>query len=247
MSEIAKVQSGWYSPRVDRAVNVVRWGHAGQPVLLFPTAGGDAEECERFLMIKVLAPLLTAGRIRVYSCDSVSGRTWTDGESSGLHRARTQIAFDSFVRQEVIPAIWQDSGGKELVICAGASIGAFNAASMLCRNPDLFKLAICMSGTYKLERWMNGQHSFDFHVVSPIHFIPGLPDDATQLHLLRQRMLILATGSGRWEAPWESWELARTLGTRGIPNRVDDWGPDHDHNWVTWRAMLPKYLDDMVP
>jgi esterase/lipase superfamily enzyme len=27
-----------------------------------------------------------------------------------------------------------------------------------------------------------------------------------------------------------------------VPNRVDLWGPDHDHDWPTWREMLPKYL-----
>ena len=54
---------------MQREVTLVRWGTVGQPVLLFPTAGGDAEEIERFQMIDVLAPLLDAGKIKVYSCD----------------------------------------------------------------------------------------------------------------------------------------------------------------------------------
>ena len=37
------------------------------------------------------------------------------------------------------------------------------------------------------------------------------------------------------------------FGAKGVPNRVDPWGPEHDHDWVTWREMLPKYLDEMVP
>jgi esterase/lipase superfamily enzyme len=37
------------------------------------------------------------------------------------------------------------------------------------------------------------------------------------------------------------------LGSQGIPNRVDDWGPEWEHDWGTWRAMLPKYLDELVP
>ena len=32
----------------------------------------------------------------------------------------------------------------------------------------------------------------------------------------------------------------------GIPNRVDNWGPDWDHDWPTWRAMLPQYLDELT-
>jgi esterase/lipase superfamily enzyme len=66
--------------------------------------------------------------------------------------------------------------------------------------------------------------------------------DGEQLALLRQRFIILATGEGRWEAPGESWQLAHVLGKKGIPNRVDPWGREWDHDWVTWRAMLPRYL-----
>ena len=46
----------------------------GQPLLLFPTAGGDCEEVERWHMIDVLRPLIDAGAIKVYSCDSVAGQ-----------------------------------------------------------------------------------------------------------------------------------------------------------------------------
>ena len=58
---------GWYSTRVEREVTLVALGHWGQPVLLFPTAGGDAEEIERMQLIGALAPLIEAGRIKVYS------------------------------------------------------------------------------------------------------------------------------------------------------------------------------------
>jgi esterase/lipase superfamily enzyme len=33
------------------------------------------------------------------------------------------------------------------------------------------------------------------------------------------------------------------LGAKGVPNYVDLWGPEWHHDWVTWREMLPKYLD----
>ncbi len=241
-----KQTNRWYSPRLNTEMLVARWGHYGQPVLLFPTAGGDAEECERFLMIEALMPLLEAGRIKVYTCDSVAGRIWTDGESSGAFRARIQNAFDSFVVEELVPAIHSDcrSSGIE-VITAGASIGAFNALAAICRHPDLFKSAICMSGTFDLSRWLHGEHSVDFHHGSPLHFLPSL-GDSPQLSLLRERFVLLATGEGRWEDPGESWRAAQVLGSKGVPNRVDAWGPSYDHDWPTWREMLPIYLDRMT-
>jgi hypothetical protein len=30
----------------------------------------------------------------------------------------------------------------------------------------------------------------------------------------------------------------------GIPNYVDSWGKEYEHDWVTWRAMAPKVLDE---
>jgi esterase/lipase superfamily enzyme len=40
--------------------------------------------------------------------------------------------------------------------------------------------------------------------------------------------------------------MADVLGARGIPNRVDDWGPAVDHDWPAWLAMLPKYLAEFA-
>lgn len=247
--DVMKLRDSWYSPRLGAEVTVVRYGHFGTPVLLFPTAGGDAEECERFLMIKALRPLIDAGRIKVYSCDSVAGRIWIDGHSSGGHRAFMQNRFDSFVYSEMVPAIYTDcrvtEPGALDIITAGASLGAFNALASICRHPDVFSTAICMSGTYDFSRWTNGEHTLDFHFASPVHFMPGLKEGA-ELAQLRRRLVILATGEGRWESPSESWRVANILGSRGVPNRVDLWGKDWDHDWVTWRVMLPKYLDQLT-
>ena len=44
----------------------------------------------------------------------------------------------------------------------------------------------------------------------------------------------------------DSWRMAAVLGSKGVPNWVDPWGPEHDHDWPTWRQMLPIYLDDLT-
>src|SRR6185436_12544527 len=67
-----KTVGRWRSERLGREVTLVRWGTYGQPVLLFPTAGGDAEEVERMHLIGACNPLLEAGKIKLYSCDSVA-------------------------------------------------------------------------------------------------------------------------------------------------------------------------------
>ena len=91
---------------------------------------------------------------------------------------------------------------------------------------------------------MNGEWSEAYYHCSPLHFVPNLPP-SWRLRALRQRFVVLASGEGQWEAPHESWHVANTLGARGIPNRVDMWGTGFDHDWVTWREMLPHYLQEV--
>ncbi len=240
-----KLNDGWHSERLGCRVNVARWGTFGTPVLVFPTAGGDAEEIERFKVIDVLAPLLEAGRIKVYSCDSVAGRAMLAQEGTPQSRMRLLNLFQSFIYHEFVPAIRTDCRDDSIeIIAAGSSIGAFNALAVICRYPDAFSTALCMSGTYDLVRFLKATPTRDFYLASPIHYLPEMEDEA--LAALRKRFVLLASGEGRAEDIGESWRAAGVLGGRGIPNRVDSWGEEWHHDWPTWRNMLVRYLDEMT-
>lgn len=238
--------SRWYSPRLEHSLELIRWGHWGQPVLLFPTAGGDAGEVERMHLIGALSGLIEAGRIKVYSLDSVAGKALAQKAGSPEHRCWLLKQFGEFVAHEAAPAIHADSSGAPNgIIAAGASIGAFNAVSVLCRYPSLFRSAIGMSGTYDLSGLLEYPGNEDYHLAAPMRFLPDLGHEPT-LRLLRQRFVLLAHGEGRWEDPSQSWNMASVLGAKGIPNRVDGWGAEHDHDWPTWRQMLPQYLEELA-
>ena len=247
-----KMNTSWWSDRLGQEVNVARWGEVGVPLLMFPTAGGDAEEIERFLVIDTVADYLTAGRIKVYSCDSVAGRVMLGGEGPPEHRMRVLNAFQDFVGSELVPWIRDDcnDAGIEAIV-AGSSIGAFNALAVLCRFPDAFSHALCMSGTYDLQRFLKperggqGRATADFYRASPVHYLPQLGGET--LDRLRERFILLASGRGRAEDIGESWRAASLLGRKGVPNRVDDWGEEWHHDWPTWRNMLLRYLEELLP
>lgn len=239
------VKSRWYSHRVEREVTLCRWGHFGQPVLAFPTAGGDAEEIERWQMIRALAPLIGAGRIKLYSCDSVAGQAWFAKEGSLEHRMWLMSQFQEYVRHEVVPAIYMDCNGEAPVWATGASIGALHAVAMVCRYPDAFTRALAMSGTYDILRFAGtDRYTRHYYEATPLRFVPDLPEESAHLALLRQRFIMIASGEGRAESIEESWAMARVLGARKIPNWVSSWGPEWHHDWPTWRAMMPKYLGE---
>lgn len=240
-----KERTSWHSERLEREVTVVRWGTVGMPLLLFPTAGGDAEEVERFHMISTLSDDLEAGRIKIYSCDNVAGRVLFAEEGSPQHRMWMMGQFQDFVRWELAPAIRADCRSDDIgIVTAGASIGAFQALAILCRHPDVFTAALCMSGTYDLSRFLRARPTPDFRRASPLHWLPGL-DDERHLSTLRERFVLLASGEGEAEDIGESWRMADVLGAKGIPNRVDSWGLEWKHDWSLWRNMLHAYVPEL--
>lgn len=240
-----KVTDRWHSERLGQDLAVARWGTFGVPVLLFPTAGGDAEEVERNRLVEHVQPLIDAERVKLYSCDSVAGQAMVARRGTPEQQLRLFNLFHEAVVREVVPAIHTDCGGSVPIVVAGASIGAFNAFALICRHPELFEAAVCMSGTYAIERLIGGRFTDDLYFSSPLHFLPGL--EGEQLEQLRRRRVVLVSGTGDWEDIGESWRAAEVLAAKGVPHRVDDWGPSYPHDWPTWWLMLPGYLDELVP
>ena len=240
-----KAVERWFSDRLQDEITLIRWGTFGRPVLILPSAGGDAEEIERNGLVDACGQLLADGRIKLYSVDSVAGQAMMTKKGSPEHRLWLLNQFHECIRREVVPAIHADLGGQDMdVIAGGASIGAFNAVAVLCRYPEAFSAAIGMSGSYRVERFYDEAWSQDLYFSAPLQFLPSL--DGAQLEQLRQRFVILASGEGRWENVGETWKMASALGAKGIPNRVDNWGTEWDHEWTTWRAMLPQYLTELT-
>ena len=218
MSDDLRVRERWFSDRLQTDITVVRWGVVGTPVLVFPSAGGDAEEIERHGLVNACGPLLAEGRIKLYSVDSVAGQAMTMKAGTAEHRLWLLSQFQECVRWEVVPAIHADLGGRAIdVITAGASIGAFNAVAVLCRYPDVFGAAIGMSGSYRIERFYDEAWNQDLYYSAPLQFLPGL--EGAQLDRLRQRQVILASGDGEWEDVGESWRMAAALGERILEQR----------------------------
>jgi esterase/lipase superfamily enzyme len=245
VTAVEGITTRWGSGELGRTVGITRWGHAGTPVLLFPTAGGDSEEVERFHVIDALGDLLADGRIVVYSVDSVPGRAWLYGLHSVEEAAWIQNAFDRFVHREVVPLIRHDRGNGDEILAAGASLGGFHAVASLCRHPEDFRAALGLSGTFDPERFVHDGVPLDLYYASPLHFLPAHPEDETMARL-RERFVLLATGEGNHENPENSWRMAHVLDSRDVPHRVEPWGAEWHHDWPTWRAMLPRYLDELT-
>jgi hypothetical protein len=67
----------WRSSRLGREMELLVFGHAGLPVLVFPTSGGRFYEFEDRGMIAALAGKIDAGQLQLFCVDSVDARAGT--------------------------------------------------------------------------------------------------------------------------------------------------------------------------
>ncbi len=239
---------GWYSPNLGLEMPIVQYGHRGHPLLVYPTAQADFLENERFYLIKSIEPLIFAGKVRVFSIDSINRFAWMNRNVSVPEAARRQALYSAYVEEEVVPHIRRVMDNpRARVGVTGASFGAFHAANQFFRRPDLFDTLIAMSGFYDLEGdYTHGYRSDDVYFNNPVSYIANIRDDHT-LHLLRNECDIhIVSGQGAYEAPHCSRQLSELLWTKGIPHELDLWGHDVNHDWPWWRKMLPFYIAEKV-
>lgn len=237
----------WHSPALERNMEVARYGHYGKPVLLFPTGGGDYLDHERFLMIKALSPLIEAGRIKVYSLGNINRDGWINPDAPPRTKTSLQARFDAYLVQELLPFVKADCEGTEQrFAAAGASLGAYNTVNAVAKHPEWFDLAITMSGTFDLTRWIGAYRDDDFYFNHPLDWLPNLGPSEQLERLQADVRFLLAVGRGPWDNPPNSFRMSQVLAAKGIWNRVELWGQDADHDWPTWRTMLPLFLDRLV-
>ncbi|MGH7282298.1 MAG: esterase family protein [Polyangiaceae bacterium] len=237
---------GWHSDRLGLDMPIVRYGNWGRPLLLFPTAGSDLYDCERFWLIKAIEHHIFAGRVSVFSIDTINKMSWMDEGLDPREAGRRQALYSGYIEEEVAPHIRRAMENPTARIAVtGASFGAFHAANALFRRPDLFDTLIGMSGFYDLRPgYTRGVMTDDIYFNNPMQYVKNI-SDAHQLHLLRHSSIHLVCGQGEWERPEKSRAFSTMLWDKGIWNDLDLWGQDVNHDWPWWKKMLSNYIDKL--
>jgi esterase/lipase superfamily enzyme len=225
---------------------VAAYGHWGRPMLVFPTERGDAWDWPDNGMVAAVAPLIDAGRVKLYCVDSFDAGTWSAQELPLEERAQRHGAYESWVLDAVVPHIRADTGDGGDILTTGCSLGAFHALNFAFRRADLFPQALCLSGNYDPGTWRAwGERGDAVYFNSPMDYVANLHGD--HLDWLRSRLsVLLVCGQGQWEdttgALASTPRMAELLAAKGIPHQLDMWGPDVPHDWPSWRAQLAHHL-----
>jgi esterase/lipase superfamily enzyme len=235
-----------YSPAIGAAGNVVVHGHYGRPLIAFPAERGGAWDFENAGMIGAVAPLLDAGRVKLYCVDAFDSESWSNASMPVEVRARAHERYESWILDQVVPWIHEDVGGPQEILTTGCSLGAYHALNIAFKRADLFPLAICLSGNYDPSAWQGwGERGDAAYFNNPMDYVANLHGD--HLEWLRARLsLVLVCGQGMWEDTTGSLEstkrLAGLLQEKGIRHELDLWGHDVPHDWPSWQRQLAHHL-----
>jgi esterase/lipase superfamily enzyme len=235
--------TSWYSPSLNKEMPVVVYGDYGFALLLVPTAAADYLEYERFQLMDHLSPYINSGKVKVFSINSINNESWLNNEMIPEHKGIRHNDFNKYVFDEVIPFIKNNTSWQTPVITSGASFGALHSMNLFLKRPDLINGVIAMSGVYDLTEYTNGFWDDQVYFNSPIHYMPNLTDDWLLSHIRQSNHIHILTGQGDHEDPGAAGRFARVLYDKGINYELDVWGHDMRHDWPTWRAMLPYYIE----
>ncbi len=236
-----------WSDAIGAAGTVVRYGHWGRPVLVFPTEQGKAWDFENNGMVGAVTGLIDAGRLKLYCVDSYDAQSWSDTAVPLEERAQRHARYESWITDQVVTWISADCGGGEIELATlGCSLGAFHAANFALKRADLFSLAIGLSGNYDPASWNSwGEPGMATYFNNPLDYVGHMHGD--HLEWLRGRVsLLLVCGQGQWEDTTGSLpstkQFAALLASKGIRHELDLWGHDVPHDWPSWRAQFAHHM-----
>ena len=235
-------ERGWFSGNLGHDMELIVYGHAGQPLICFPSQDGRVRDWEGFGMVDCVGDLIDAGKLLMIAVDGIDWQSWTNKGAPVDARARRHNDYLRYITEEVVPFARVESG-RESVWGTGCSMGAFHAANTFFKRPDLFDGVIAMSGLYQPRLFVGEYSDDDVYFNSPLYYLPQLSDPWHIEHYRRAR-IIFCVGQGAWEdeAVADTRELQEVLHRKGVPATFDYWGHEVEHHWYWWKQMLRHHL-----
>ena len=228
----------WYSNYLDRDFEMLVFGHSGYPIILFPTSRGNYYQNKDFKLIESAAHLIDAGKIKIYCPDGVDADSWYNYSIPPADRVKTHMGYENVILHDVIGYIKHEIGNVRIG-AAGCSFGAYHAANLAFRHPDLISFLICMGGAYDIKQFIYGYYDDNCYFNNPPDYLPTL-NDSWYLDQIRKMGIVLGTGDQDMCLN-ENIHLSNILNDKGIKHWLDiRHGAGHD--WPWWRKMFPDYL-----
>ncbi|MDA7501882.1 alpha/beta fold hydrolase [Chitinophagales bacterium] len=224
----------YHSPTLGIDIEMLIFGHAGLPIIIFPTTKGKYFESRDFKLIEAVRPYVEAGKIKLYCPDSVDAYSWYNKKIHPSIRVRNHMRYDEFIEHEIVDAI-RTANGIQKVGVAGASFGAFQALNFAFRHPEKVSHLMAMSGNFDISSFMDGYYDDNVYFNNPIDYMPG--NNNPELWNMK---IVLAAGEDDI-----CLDATRDMAAILDKKNIEHWFDFHrwaKHDWPLWNAMFPKYV-----
>ncbi len=235
---ISREHHRWFSPSLQRDMELLVFGHGGARALVFPTSQGRFFDWEDRGMIGAMGEHLEKGWVQMICVDSVDAESWYNKGIAAADRAKRHMQYDQYVLTEVLPFSARRNTNP-FVITTGASFGAYHAVNFAFRYPHQIGRVIGMSGYYDVKRWTGGYSDDDVYFNNPCDSLLH-EREPHRLEALRAMSIILAVGQDD-SALENNKYLSGILWGKDIWHALRIWD-GFAHEWPIWQQMLPKYI-----
>src|SRR5215470_15317742 len=182
----------WFSPALQREMELLAFGSGGTRALVFPTSLGRFYQWEDFGMLEPLRSRLDGGAIQLFCVDSVDAESWYAKWRPPSERVGRHVEYDRYLLEEVVP-FTAKSNPTSALITTGASFGAFHAVNFAFRYPTLVTRVLGMSGLYDVRSFAAGASGDMLYFNNPSDYLAN-EHDRERLDALRRIDITLVIG-----------------------------------------------------
>ena len=235
----------WFSPILQRDMELLVFGHAGAAVLFFPTRMARFYDYENWRVIEALENRINNGELQIFCVDSIDVESFYNTTVHPIVRIARHLQYEEYILNEVLPLMRHKNKGNYFEV-AGCSMGAFHALNIALRHPWIFNKVVCMSGRYDLTQQIqdfddlfDGYHNDHIYYNTPMKYVPNMHDEH-ELDTIRKMEIIFAIGE---TDPFlhNNQEFSKLLWNKGIPNKLYIW-EHYAHRPRYWRQMVQLYF-----
>lgn len=235
-----------WSEHLNKDMECKIYGHAGKPMMVFPTGCGRFYEFEDFGMVESVRWFIDEGKLMLYAIDSVDCESWMAHWMFPGDRGWRHLQYERYVLEEAVPFVLEHSGYQGRLATMGCSMGAYHAANFFFKHPDVFDTVIALSGMYGPKYFVGDYMDDNVYFNFPLCYLPNLTDP-WYIEQFRESEIVICVGQGAWEEDClrETRALEEDLHALGVPAWIDYWGHNVSHDWPWWRKQLRYFLGEL--
>ena len=229
----------WFAHDLGRDLDLLRFGHSGWPMIVFPTSMGSFFEYEERGMVGALNDKIDAGALQLVCVQTVDGESFYARHRHPRARIERYLAWERYLVNDVVNLVKHVSGSETMGV-TGCSFGAYHAFVMALRHPDVFTSCLAMGGRFDISGLLDGYDDLDAYLLNPVACLPGLTDEWF-LSRIRRNKWVLVTGEHDI-CRGDMAHASSLLGARQIPHSLHVWGNGSLHDWPEWLKMARAYV-----